>query len=164
MKKNIKKVLLISVLTVSLLLNALAAYVIFAKNPMKVEGDKSWIDMYTNDADATEKFLNENLGIKVVQTNKENGMDYRVIKAKNGLFPYAGIMQIDDKLKKDNVKPHATVYFTVKDYDKMSKQFQDNGAKVLLDGMVIEGMKFGFFVIPGGIDIAIVQYDVKEDK
>lgn len=159
-----KKVLFISVLTVSLLLNALTAYVIFAKNPMKVQGDKSWVDMYTSDADATEKFLNENLGIQVVQTNKENGMDYRVIKAKGGIFPYAGIMQISDEMKKENVQPHATVYFTVKDYDKMSKQFQDNGAKVLLDGMVMEGMKFGFFVIPGGIDIGIVQYGVKESK
>jgi len=161
--KNVKQVLLISALTISLLLNALTAYVVFAKNPMKVVGDKSWVDMYTDDVDATEKFLSENLGIKVVKrSNESDGMDYRVIQAKDGLFPYAGIMQICDKMKADNVKPHSTVYFTVKDYDAMSKQFQEQGAKVLLDGMVLEGMKFGFFIIPGGIDIGIVQYGVKE--
>ncbi len=161
MKKGLK-ILLISVLTISLLLNLATAYVIFAKNPTMVQGDKSWVDMYSNDAGATEKFLNENLGIKVVQRNNDNGMDYRVIQAKDGLFPYAGIMQICDKMKKDNVVPHATVYFTVKNYDEMSKQFQKNGAKVLLDGMVLQGMKFGFFLIPGGIDVGIVQYGVKE--
>ena len=157
-----KKILFISVLTISLLLNAATAYVILAKNPMKVQGEKSWVDMYTDDADATEKFLNENLGIKVVQTSNEDGMDYRVIKAKDGLFPYAGIMQICDEMKKENIVPHSTVYFTVKNYDAMSKQFRENGAQVLLDGMVMEGMKFGFFIIPGGIDIGIVQYGVKE--
>ncbi len=157
-----KKILLISVLTVSLLLNAATAYIILAKNPTKIQGEKSWIDMYTNDANATEKFLNENLGIKVVQTSNANGMDYRIIKAKDGMFPYAGIMQICDKMKKENVQPHATVYFTVKDYDAMSKQFQEKGAKVLLDGMVVENMKFGFFIIPGGIDVGIVQYGVKK--
>lgn len=157
-----KKILLICVLAVSLLMNAATLYIVFAKNPMKVQGDKSWVDMYTNDADATEKFLNENLGIKVVQSSKENDMDYRVIKAKDGLFPYAGIMQINAEMKKEKVQPHATVYFTVKNYDQMSKQFQEKGAKVLFDGMVMEGMKFGFFVIPGGIDVGIVQYGVKE--
>jgi len=158
-----KKVLLIGTLVISLLLNLITAYIIFAKNPMVVQGDKSWVDMYTNDADATEKFLNENLGIKVVDRSKEDsGMDYRVIQAKDGLFPYAGIMQICDKMKKDKVTPHSTAYFTVKNYDAMSKQFQEKGAKVLLDGMVLEGMKFGFFVIPGGLEIGIVQYGVKE--
>jgi len=156
-----KKIVFICVLTASLLLNATAAYVILAKNPMKIQGDKSWVDMYTNDADATEKFLNENLGIKVVQTYKDD-IDYRVIKAKGGLFPYAGIMQICDEMKKENVLPHSTAYFTVKNYDEMSKQFQENGAKVLLDGMIKEGMKFGFFIIPGGIEVGIVQYGVKE--
>lgn len=157
-----KKVLFITVLIISLLLNAATAYIILAKNPMKVQGDKSWVDMYTNDVNATEKFLNENLGIKVVQTNNENDMDYRVIKAKDGLFPYAGIMQMSDEMKKENVQPHAIVYFTVKDYDQMSKRFQEQGAKVLLDGMFMKDMKFGFFVIPGGIDVGIVQYGVKK--
>ncbi len=157
-----KKALFISVLAISLLLNAATAYIIFAKNPMMVQGDKSWVDMYTNDANATEKFLNENLGIKVVKNVNDNGMDYRIIQAKDGMFPYAGVMQICDKMKKQNIQPHSTVYFTVKNYDEMSKQFKANGAKVLLDGQVTQGMKFGFFIIPGGVEVGIVQYGVKE--
>ncbi len=157
-----KKILFISVLTISLLLNAITAYIVFAKNPMVVQGDKSWVDMYSNDADATEKFLNENLGIKTVRKIKNEGFNYRIIQAKDGIFPYAGVMQIDAAMKKENVQPHATIYFTVKNYDEMSKQFQKNGAKVLLDAMVMENMKFGFFIIPGGIDVGIVQYGVKE--
>lgn len=158
-----KKVLLITMLAISLLLNAITLYIVFAKNPMVVQGDKSWTDMYTNDIDATDKFLNETLGIKVVKTTKEDDLDYRIIKAKGGLFPFAGLMQICDEWKKKGLEPHSTEYFTVKDYDKMSEQFLKNGAKVLVDGIVTEGMKFGIFLIPGGIDIGIVQYGVKEE-
>ncbi len=156
-----KKILFIAVLAVSLLLNAATAYVIFAKNPMKIQGEKSWLDMYTSDIDATEKFLSQNLGITVVQTSDEGGFDYRVIKSKDGLFPYAGLMQICDFLKKENVKPHSTAYFTVKDYDAMSQQFKDQGATTVVDGMVAAGMKFGVFTIPGGVEIGIAQYGVK---
>lgn len=153
------KILLYVILSVSLLLNALTAYVIVAKNPMKIQGDKSWTDLYTNDIDATYKFLNENLDIQVMKTPENNmDIDYRVIKAKDGIFPFAGLMQIDKEHKKDGLKPHAAIYLTVNDYDEMSKKFKGQGAKPEVENIQVHNMKFGIYTIPGGLDIGIVQY------
>lgn len=153
------KIFLNVVLAVSLLLNAMTVYVIFAKNPMKIQGDKSWTDLYTNDIEATYKFLNENLDVQTMAIpDNRKGIDYRVIKAKNGMFPYAGLMQIDEKHKKEGLKPHATIYVTVDNYDQMHKKFVENGAKPQLENFKVRDMKFGIYVIPGGLDIGIVQY------
>lgn len=153
-----KKILLAVVLSLSILMNIVTLYVIISKNPMKLQGEKSWVDLYSSDSDATVKFLNENLGIKVVATSNEGGMDYRVIKSESGMFPYAGVMQISEEYKKQGLVPHATIYLTVKDYDKMHKQFLEKGAKAVIENKVIENMKFGIYVIPGGLDIGIIQY------
>lgn len=153
------KIFLNVALAVSLLLNAMTVYVIFAKNPMKIQGDKSWTDLYTNDIDATYKFLNENLDVQSMAIpDNGKGIDYRVIKAKNGMFPYAGLMQIDEKQKKEGLKPHSTIYLTVENYDEMHKKFIKNGAKPQLENFKVRDMKFGIYVIPGGLDIGIVQY------
>lgn len=153
------KILLYVVLAVSLLINACVLYIVLAKNPMKVQGDKSWTDLYTNDIDATFKFLNENLGVQVVKVPENpNGEDYRVLKAKGGIFPYAGLMQISEEHKKEGLKPHAAIYITVDNYDEMHKKFIEQGAKPQLENYQVNNMKFGIYVIPGGLDIGIVQY------
>lgn len=153
------KILLYTILSISLLLNALTAYIVIAKNPMKVQGDKSWTDLYTYDIDATYKFLNENLGIQTFKTPENGkGIDYKVIKANGGIFPYAGLMQIDEEHKKEGLKPHAAIYITVDNYDEMHKKFIEQGAKALLENYTVNNMKFGIYVIPGGLDIGIVQY------
>lgn len=155
------KPLSITLLIISLLLNIAFAFLIFTKDPMKLQGEKSWVDLYSDDADATIKFLSDNLGIKLVSASKETGIDYRVIKSEKGLFPYAGVMQIDENFKKKGLVPHATIYLTVKNYDEMSKQFTENGAKPVMENMVVDNMKFGIFVIPGGLDVGIIQYNFK---
>lgn len=153
------KVLLYIVLAVSLLLNVFTAYIVIAKNPMKIQGDKSWTDLYTNDIDATFKFLNENLDIQVIKTpDNGKGIEYKVLKAKNGIFPYAGLMQINEEHKKEGLKPHATIYITVDNYEEMDKKFIEQGAKPQLQNFQVNNMKFGIYVIPGGLDIGIVQY------
>ena len=153
-----KKAVFITVLVISLLMNILTLYMILAKNPMNVQGDKSWVDLYSSDAGATVKFLNENLGIKVVSEYNYNGMDYRIIKAKDGIFPYAGVMQICDKLKKQGLTPHATIYLTVKNYEEIHKKFIEQGAKPILEKTKVKDMIFGIYIIPGGLDVGIIQY------
>lgn len=153
------KILLYIVLAVSLLLNAVTLYIVLAKNPMKVQGDKSWTDLYTYDIDATYKFLHDNLDVQVMKSPENpNGNDYRVIKAKNGIFPYAGLMQISEEYRKEGLKPHATIYITVDNYDETHKKFVEQGAKPQLENFQVNNMKFGIYVIPGGLDIGIVQY------
>ena len=126
-------------------------------NPMKTEGAASWIDLYSNDSAATIKFLKDNFGIEVVNTSKSLvNTDYSVIKANKYPFPFAGVMQIP----KDNTEllPHASIYLTVKDYDKMHERLVKAGAKPVLDHKVAGGMKFGIYIIPGGLDIGIAQW------
>lgn len=158
-----KKILLYTLLTVSVLFNVFAIYIIVTQNPMKVEGQMSWIDIYSNNSDATIKFLNNTLDVKVSGTNKpeniaDDDFDYRILKANKAVFPFAGIMQITDKYKKDGLKPHSTIYLTVKNYDETSQKFIKNGAKPILENLRAKNMKFGFYKVPGGVEIGIVQY------
>jgi len=151
-----------SLFLISLLLNIFLVYIIIAKSPMKLEGAMPWVDLYSDDADATLKFLYEKLGIEVSATSKENNIDYRIIKAKKGLMPFAGVMQIDEQHRNEGLKPHAAIYLTVKNYDEMHKKFIDSGAISIVENMMIKNMKFGIYIIPGGLDIGIVEFNVKK--
>lgn len=147
---------------VSLLLNIAAVVFFFMNNPMAIEGQHSWMDLYTNNANATTKFLDDNFGIKVTDAKKEGDFDYRLIKAEKALWPFAGVMQISESMKKSGMKPRATIYLTTKDYDKKHEQLVKNGAKAVLSHKQVENMKFGIYIIPGGLDIGVVQYNVKK--
>lgn len=158
-----KKILLSLILTVSLILNILTVFIIVTQNPMKVEGQMSWIDLYSMDSNATTKFLNDTLGIKVIGTNKlennfDKNFDYRIIKADTAIFPLAGVMQITDKYKKEGMSPHTSMYLTVKNYDAAAQKFLENGAQAITENMSVKNMKFGFYKIPGDIEIGIVEY------
>lgn len=160
MKKN----LLYAVFAVSLILNALTIFIIATQNPMKVEGQMSWVDLYSNDSNATTKFLNDTLGIKTIGTNKPDNIadkdfDYKIIKADKAAFPLAGVMQITDTYKKEGMKPHSTIYLTVKNYDESAAKLTANGAKAIVENLEAKNMKFGFYTIPGGVEIGIVQYN-----
>lgn len=128
---------------------------------MKIDGQHSWIDIYSEDADETLAFLNKTLGIKEISMKNEKGVHYKVIKAAKGVFPFAGIMQITQEQKDQGLFPHATIYLTVNDYDAMHDKFVESGAKVQMSHSIVDKMKFGIYVIPGGTDIGIVQYGVK---
>ena len=141
---------------------ALMVFVFIKANPMLNQGASSWIDLYSNDAAATVKFLQDNFGIKTVtNTQTIDGVDYTVIKADGQLWPFAGVMQIAKKFKDMGLSPKATIYLTVKDYEKIHAQLVEAGSKPVMDHIVGAGMKFGIYIIPGGLDIGVVQYDSK---
>lgn len=145
-----------------LLLIVICFIVLFLKlNPTKIAGQVSWADIYSNNAVLTSEFLNKTLGIKSEKTENTDGVDYTIIKAKKAIFPSAGIMQITDEFKNKGLTPHSTLYFTVDNYEKAEQKMIENGAKILVPVIVKKGMKFGYFLIPGNLDIAIVQYGVK---
>ena len=137
-------------------------FMFFKANPMNHQGAQSWIDLYSTDAAATVKFLEDNFGIKVVKnTDSIPGIDYTVIKAGGQMWPFAGVMQITDEFKGMGLVPKATIYLTVKDYEKIHKQLVANSATPVMHHIVGAGMKFGIYIIPGGLDIGVVQYSSK---
>jgi predicted enzyme related to lactoylglutathione lyase len=130
-------------------------------NPMKNAGAASWIDLYSDEPEATVRFLSENLNIKVASTSESAvGGGYTVIKANGQIWPFAGVMKtpagVGAGAKK--VAPHATIYITVKDYAETAKRIMAAGAKPVLENKEAGGMKFGIYIIPGGLDIGIAQY------
>lgn len=158
-----KKLLLYGVLTVSVILNILTVFIITTQNPMNVQGQMSWNDLYSNDSDATEKFLKDTLGIKVIgmntlDNNSDKDFNYKILQADKAVFPFSGLMQITDNYKKEGMKPHSTIYLTVKNYETAAEKFKTNGAKAIIENMEVKNMKFGFYNIPGGIEIGIVEY------
>lgn len=129
---------------------------------MKINGQISWADIYSYDIDATQKFFEKTLDIKVKKVTGQDDMDYRLIQAKKAVYPVAGIMQIRSQERKKGLLPHSTLYFTVKNYDEAHKKAIANGAKVILEPRILKNMKFGAYLIPGGGDIMLVQYGVKK--
>lgn len=134
------------------------AFLMFKHNPMKMEGQLSWADLYSNNAEETVDFLNTTLGIKSKKVEQTEEMDYTIIKANKSFFPFAGIMQITEAYKEKGLVPHSTLYFTVKDFDETEQKMLDNGAKILVPVTIKENMKFGIYLIPGDVDIAIIEY------
>lgn len=139
----------------------LACIGLFLKtNPMKNTGAMSWIDIYSDAPAETIGFLNENFGIHVTKSSvTPTGQTYNVIKAKGQLWPFAGIME--NPIQADGVKAPAgtTIYLTVKDYDAAHEKAIASGAIPHATHMKVEGMYFGFYMIPGGVGIGIVQYE-----
>lgn len=130
-------------------------------NPMMSEGSASWIDIYSKDKTATIKFLKEVFGTTVMESkaSMSPGIDYKVVKAKGQMWPFAGIMDLPDK----KMPPHAMIYITVKDYAAAHKKMLKNGAKVMMADKYAGGMKFGIYIIPGGVDIGIAEWK-RHDK
>jgi len=137
-----------------------AVWLFVRVNPMKLEGMSSWIEMYSDDALATEKFLHAQFGIKIASRGKSvSGDNYFIIQAAKSFWPFAGIMQIDrKKAGQEKLYPHTATYFTTADYDATHKKMLAAGAKPILACYVAGGMKFGVYIIPGGVEIGLVQY------
>ena len=145
-----------------ILLSLVAAMVwVFIKvNPMLTEGANSWLDLYSADAPATLSFLEKHFG--VLQKDKKlsaSGSDYYLLKAQGQLWPFAGLMQIGEYEKGLGLAPRASIYLTVKDYASKHKELMDAGAKPIIDNKEAGGMRFGIYVIPGGIDLGVVEWD-----
>jgi len=129
-------------------------------NPMKTEGASSWIDIYSAAPDETIKFLGTTFGTEIaeVKPGAVNGMDYTIIKAKGQIWPFAGVMA----LPMPGAQPHSMIYLTVKDYAKAHERMIANGATAVVTDESAGGMKFGIYIIPGGVDIGIAEYTGKK--
>jgi len=148
---------------VLLVIVILGAWVFMRANPMKNQGAAGWTEFYSTAPAATAKFLADNFGIKNEKRKPgaSDGIDYTVLKAAGQLWPFAGMMAPPMLPDGTKVGPHTIVYLTVKDYDAMHGKITAAGAKPLVANQVASGMKFGVYVIPGGLEIGIAQYGVK---
>ena len=148
---------------VLLVLVIAAGWLFVRSNPMKNEGAASWTEYYSSAPAETIKFLSENFGIRY-EKSKENaagGMEYTILRARGQFWPFAGIMALPKLPDGTLADPHTLVYLTVMDYDASHQKMIDGGAKPLLTNQVAAGMKFGIYIIPGGLEIGIAQYGVK---
>lgn len=134
-----------------------------SKERIKLQGETCWTDLYSDNADATIKFLSDNLGIEVVNGSKEDVGNYKIIKTKEGAVPHAAVSQLDELHKEKGVVPHSVPYFAVKNYDEMHKKFMESGAKSIVDNVLKQDMnlKYGIYIIPDGLDIGIVEFNPK---
>lgn len=132
--------------------------------PYLIKGGISWSDVYSNNANATADFVKKifNMSVKT-QDFQGDSMDYRLVKADGALFPTFAIMQITDEYREKGMLPHSTLYFTVKKYDDVHKAMLENGAKVLVEPQTKNDMHFGIYLIPGDVDIAIIEYKEHKD-
>jgi hypothetical protein len=65
--------------------------------------------------------------------------------------------------ERDDMTPHAMIYLTVRNYAAAHKKMIANGAKTIIADEYSDGMKYGIYIIPGGIDIGIAEYK-RRDK
>lgn len=135
-------------------------------NPMKSTGAASWVEFYSDTPAETISFLENNFGIKVVNTTKTPmDVDYSIVKAKGQLWPFAGVMQTMTMPDGKQIPAGTVVYLTVKDYNAAHEKAMASGATANATHLRTEDMLFGFYTIPGNVNIGIVQYEhVKNDK
>ncbi|MDR0449372.1 MAG: hypothetical protein LBG89_02850 [Rickettsiales bacterium] len=141
---------------IQLILIIAMVWVFIKANPMKNEGAASWIDIYSKDPAATIKFLNDVFGTQVVETKASEtpGMDYKVLKAKGQMWPFAGIMEWPEK----DFPSHTMIYLTTKDYAATHKKMIELGATPVMTDKYAGGMKFGIYGIPGRVYIGIAEW------
>lgn len=126
---------------------------------MMNEGANSWTEFYSENPKETISFLNKTFGIKS-EKGKEpaaDGEEYNILKAGGQMWPFAGIMELP-KHNGEPIAPGTMVYLTVKDYDAAHNKMIANNAQSLIDHKYVSGMKFGIYMIPGGVKIGIAQY------
>ena len=140
-----------------------AGWMFVRSNPMKNEGAASWIEIYSSAPSETIRFLSDNFGIKYEKSKDSaaGGMEYTLLKADGQFWPFGGIMGLPEMDGGKKVPPHTMIYLTVDDYGAAHKRMVDGGAEVVLTNQVAGGMKFGIYIIPGGIEIGIAQYGMK---
>lgn len=133
-------------------------FILLRMNPTKLNGALTWSDIYSNNSRATIDFFSTVFGSKAQPIEMPDNLEYTILKAPKSLFPSVGIMQITDEFRGQGLLPHSTPYFSVTDYQTTHQKMLENGAKVLRPAMVKNGMKFGIYLIPGDLDIAIIQF------
>ena len=147
---------------VLLVLLILCAGLFMKTNPMKTTGAPSWLDIYSDAPAATIGFLSDNFGITVTKTTPTTiGSDYHIIKASGQLWPFAGIMETPSLPGGTRVPAGTVVYLTVLDYAAAHEKAMASGATAVMADMKAEDMTFGYYIIPGGVTIGIVQYGKK---
>jgi len=131
-------------------------------NPMMNEGSPSWIDISSKSPDETIRFMNNVFGISVMHETKtaSSGLDYKVVRGPGQIWPFAGVMPLPDK----DFEPQSMIYITVRDYDAANKKMIQNGAKPILSDQKAAGMRFGIYIIPGGIHLGIAEWNRKYQK
>ena len=140
-----------------------AGWMFVRSNPMKNEGAASWIEIYSSVPTETIKFLADNFGIHHEKSKDAmDGMEYTLLKADGQFWPFGGIMGLPKMENGKTAPPHTMIYLTVNDYAAAHKKMVAGGAEVILADRVAGGMKFGIYVIPGGIEIGLAQYGVKK--
>ncbi|MCL2538636.1 MAG: hypothetical protein FWF34_01635 [Alphaproteobacteria bacterium] len=151
---------------VLLALLIVAGWVFMKANPMKNEGAASWTEFYSSAPAETMQFLKDNFGISNEKFSETaaGGMDYHSLKARGQFWPFAGVMEVPTLPDGSKPAPHTIVYLTVKDYDATHAKIVAAGAKPLFANEYAAGMKFGVYLIPGGLTIGIAQYGVKKPE
>lgn len=134
------------------------AFLLLKMNPTKLNGQLTWSDIYSNNSSATVNFFSTVFGTQAQKVEMPDNLDYTMLKAKKSFFPSVGVMQITDQFREQGLLPHSTPYFAVTDYEQTHQKMIENGAKVLRPAMIKNGMKFGIYLIPGDLDIAIIQF------
>ena len=152
---------------VLLVIVILGAWVFMKANPMKNQGAASWTEFYSSSPVETTKFLETVFGIKsekYIDPSHTDGMEYFSLKAKGQFWPFAGVIDPAQLPMPDGmtIPPHTMVYLTVKDYASAHQKMLDAGATAMLADQVAAGMRFGVYMIPGGLTIGIAQYGVKK--
>jgi predicted enzyme related to lactoylglutathione lyase len=128
-------------------------YAMARSNPLKVEGQPSWIEIYSDNFNETATFLAETLGIKTTSNIKVDNSGYILLKAEKSIIPFGSILPTDEDKK---INPHSTIYFTVFNYNEVHKKFINSGAKEIK--MENGGENIRKYLVPGNIEIGIVQY------
>ena len=145
---------------VSLIALLICGWFFMRLDPTRNEGAQSWVGMYSTAPADTVKFMQKVFGMRATDmfANDPN-TDYIMLTTRRQFWPFGGVMKLPPKFAGIS---HTMAYLTTLDFEATHRAMIAAGAREVMERRSVgEGgnkMRFGIYVIPGGIEIGIAQY------
>jgi len=114
-----------------------------------------WVELSSKNPQATLEFLERVFDTETSATRKDkDGTRYALVKTKDKARHFGKVREA--KRSGDGKCPKA--YLAVEDYEEARGQMLRRGAKVVSEGESADGMRTGTYMIPGELEIGIIEY------
>ncbi|MCL2338484.1 MAG: hypothetical protein FWC51_00840 [Proteobacteria bacterium] len=123
-------------------------------------GAQSWVGMYSTSPTDTAAFLQRVFGTRTNNVRAADpNMDYILLTARRQFWPFGGVMTLPPEF---SGAPHTMAYLTTLDFEVTHREMILAGARAIMSPRVVGSgrnrMKYGIYIIPGGIEIGVAQY------
>jgi len=129
-------------------------------DPTRNAGAQSWVGMYSTAPNDTVAFMQKVFGMRTTDMYAADpNTDYIMLTARRQFWPFAGVTKLPPEFV---CIEHTVAYLTTTDYDTTHRKMMAAGAREITTNRIVgsgsQKMRFGIYMIPGGVEIGVAQY------